>query len=471
MKQPSFFSRKAIIFSSITASVLALMLCFPALSAESRILLQQKKKTAQTPRKNSSKNGQSNKKSVAAKGTKNTSAHKKTSSTTQARTTGQPNKATLRNLQREIERDRAKLRAMKQQERKTTQTIQAFKEKDKVLHSSLRQLSTELQRKEDSLRKTSHRIGTTEGNAQIIRRQYAGLVRAVGVEGEASQEEYLSLKGAMEQELLTEALVRSIAQTTDKRLGIVQQVRDSLREAQERFRSEYGETATLKNRTESEKNKVKGTLQEQQKELREIQTNKQELIKEIESKKSSAKKLASIIANMASSSNASRNTSNKEASGTSSSRTNDDDASNQAATEARAASVRGGFRRHSLPFPTDGTRILHTFGKHTNSATGTVIENPGIDIQTPQGSAVRAVAKGTVTLVNWLPGYGSLVIIDHGNTFRTVYANLASVGIRQGQAVKAGTVLGKSGRAADGEYVHFEIWHDRHKLNPAVWLQ
>jgi murein hydrolase activator len=258
---------------------------------------------------------------------------------------------------------------------------------------------------------------------------------------------------------------------SQQRLGIVQQERDSLREAQERFRAEYGEAATLKSRTESEKSKIKGSLREQQKELRTLQANEQELIKEIKAKKSSAKKLANIIAGMVQKSN----TSSKAASGTSGSSAprlaNDDEQNNQAANEARAASVRGGFRRHSLPFPCDGTRILHTFGKHTNSATGTITENPGIDIQTPQGSAVRAVAKGTVTLVNWLPGYGSLVIIDHGNTFRTVYANLATVGIAQGSAVKAGTVLGKSGRASDGEYVHFELWHDRHKLNPALWLQ
>lgn len=374
-------------------------------------------------------------------------------------------KTKLRNLQKEIERDRAKLRAMKQQERKASKNITAFREKDKKLQSSLKQIASNLQEKQDSLRKIKQKLTVSESSVGAIRHRYATLVRLVATEGEPTEAEYRSGNGVIEQELFTQAIVRGVALSTDARLGIVSRERDSLAYVQSNVRADVNKTSSLKNRTENEKVKLQTTLQDKQKELRALQADKKQLIQQIEEKKSSARKLAAIIDRMVQ--KADKNSPNKPMSKS----RDDGEGTSQAAFEARAASIRGGFRRHSLPFPTDSRRILHTFGKHTNSATGTVMENPGIDIQTPQSSTVRAVAKGTVTLVNWLPGYGSLVIIDHGNTFRTVYANLASVSIQQGSNVKAATILGKSGKAADGEYIHFEIWQDRNKLNPASWLE
>jgi murein hydrolase activator len=273
----------------------------------------------------------------------------------------------------------------------------------------------------------------------------------------------------MVDELFAQGMVRSLAASTDKRLGIVDRERDSLAQAKERFRAEYGETVVLQNRKKTQQDKIRSALESKNMELNKVQANKIQLQKQIEEKNASARKLQTIISSLVG--KASKNLASETQPRTFSKNSNDDGSGNQAATEARAASVRGGFRRHSLPYPTDSRAIAHTFGKHTNPTTRTVIENPGIGIAAPKGSVVRAVAKGVVSLVNWLPGYGSLVIIDHNNTFRTVYANLASVGIQQGSTVKAGTVLGKSGRSADGEYVHFEVWHDRHKLNPAVWLE
>lgn len=377
----------------------------------------------------------------------------------------QADKTKLRTLRQEIERDRAKLRALKAKEQQTAKTIKNYREKDKKLQTSLQKISSKLTITQDSLQKTTNKITNVETNANEVRRRYAALVRAVGGAQEASAREYVSLRGAMEQELITLGVVRSLAASTEERLGRVQRVRDSLSEARERYRFDFSSLASVKNLTESERKNLENTLEARQKELRGLQANKQQLIRQIEEKKVSARKMESIIAGMVG------KASNGASSTPSHSSSDNDGEKNQALYEARAAGVRGGFRRHSLPFPVESRRILQTFGSHVNAVTGSVTENPGIDIQATEGSAVRSVAKGVVSLVNWLPGYGSLVIIDHGNTFRTVYANLAAVGVAQGSAVKAGTVLGRSGRSADGAYLHFEIWHDRNKLNPSAWLE
>lgn len=115
--------------------------------------------------------------------------------------------------------------------------------------------------------------------------------------------------------------------------------------------------------------------------------------------------------------------------------------------------------------------MIHGYGAYKNSETGTTLDNPGIDIAAPQGSPVSCVASGKVSSVTWLPGFGSLVIVDHENGIRTVYANLASVNVSQGSRVKQGTLIGKSGENMDGALVHFEIWNGRNRLNPLTYLR
>ncbi|MBK7034100.1 MAG: M23 family metallopeptidase [Ignavibacteria bacterium] len=73
--------------------------------------------------------------------------------------------------------------------------------------------------------------------------------------------------------------------------------------------------------------------------------------------------------------------------------------------------------------------------------------------------------------MTWLSGYGSLVIVDHGNGFRTVYANLATVSVKSGSSVQSGTVVGSSGENIDGKLVHFEVWYGRERQNPLTYLR
>lgn len=132
---------------------------------------------------------------------------------------------------------------------------------------------------------------------------------------------------------------------------------------------------------------------------------------------------------------------------------------------------RGAFRRNSLPWPTSSKSLVHGYGTYRNPETGTTLENPGIDIKSATGSAVSCVADGSVSSVAWLPGYGSLVIVDHDNGFRTVYANLAGVSVQRGDQIRQGASVGTSGENIDGTLVHFELWFGRDRQNPLTYLR
>jgi len=100
--------------------------------------------------------------------------------------------------------------------------------------------------------------------------------------------------------------------------------------------------------------------------------------------------------------------------------------------------------------------------------------HPGIDIANLSGGPIRAADSGTVTLAGWPDnqGYGSRVILDHGNGFTSLYAHLAAVYVGAGQRVSKGDVIGMMGSTgrSTGTHLHFEIHKDGASLNPLSFL-
>lgn len=134
------------------------------------------------------------------------------------------------------------------------------------------------------------------------------------------------------------------------------------------------------------------------------------------------------------------------------------------------ASMRG-----RLPLPVDGGwRITNPFGRHSMPELPDVVyDNPGIDAEVAKGTQVKAVAAGKVSGVYKLPGYGNVVIVNHGDYY-TVYGNLASVNVSVGSRLSAGNHIGAAAADPDDAKrgsVHFELWHGREKQDPESWLR
>jgi septal ring factor EnvC (AmiA/AmiB activator) len=96
--------------------------------------------------------------------------------------------------------------------------------------------------------------------------------------------------------------------------------------------------------------------------------------------------------------------------------------------------------------------------------------NYGVDIKTSANAPVKSIYSGEISAIEWLPGYRTIVIISHGSNFRSVYGNLQSANVHEGQRVSAGEVIGSAGAGLEGSLLHFEIWNDRQSQNPEIWL-
>ena len=93
-------------------------------------------------------------------------------------------------------------------------------------------------------------------------------------------------------------------------------------------------------------------------------------------------------------------------------------------------------------------------------------------IQANSGKPVLAVADGEVVYSDWLQGFGMLVIIDHGDSYMTLYGGNRDVTVPAGQWVESGatiaTVGDSGGQNTSG--VYFEIRHKATAVDPEEWL-
>ena len=126
-----------------------------------------------------------------------------------------------------------------------------------------------------------------------------------------------------------------------------------------------------------------------------------------------------------------------------------------------------------LDWPVNGD-IVFGFGRQPGPGGTTIVRN-GIGIGTPVGTPVHAVAAGTVRLAQGLGTYGLTVILDHGGGNYSIYGELSSASVREGQAVERDQVIGLSGGANtdEGPHLYFEVRGDggRSHIDPIQWLR
>jgi murein DD-endopeptidase MepM/ murein hydrolase activator NlpD len=117
------------------------------------------------------------------------------------------------------------------------------------------------------------------------------------------------------------------------------------------------------------------------------------------------------------------------------------------------------------------SRITSYFGER-RSYYNTSEFHKGIDIKAELGERVIAAADGTVIFADKQSGFGRVVIIDHGYRFVTLYAHLSELLVRKGDAIEAGTPVGRVGRSgnATGVHLHFEIRRATKAVDPLDYL-
>ncbi len=134
------------------------------------------------------------------------------------------------------------------------------------------------------------------------------------------------------------------------------------------------------------------------------------------------------------------------------------------------ARIESNLKPTGMPVP---GYISSYFGVRPDPFDGQSARHTGIDIATPYGTPVHAVAEGMVTFAGVRRGYGNVVEIDHGNGYMTRYAHNSKLDVHPGQHVQVGGVIAQAGSTgrSTGPHVHFEVWYRGRVVNPLAFVR
>ena len=112
------------------------------------------------------------------------------------------------------------------------------------------------------------------------------------------------------------------------------------------------------------------------------------------------------------------------------------------------------------------------FGGRSDPFTGEQGVHNAIDISSAVGQPVRAPADGIVVKAEWANGYGNVVYLSHGYGYSTRYGHLSGFGIRPGQRVERGDVIGYVGSTgrSTGPHLHYEVRLNNVPVNPLEYI-
>jgi septal ring factor EnvC (AmiA/AmiB activator) len=379
----------------------------------------------------------------------------------------QEGRARLKEVQRELGREREKARAATRKEAALAKELARLDADLKTRSRQLRDLETKLQSAGQRIARLSKDIAATEERLaksktlltlrlramyKQARMGYVGmLLSADDFSGAGRRLKYLTALAGQDQRLM-HGYAKSLAELSQKREELQRQKVEwaeataAAAATRAKIAQEQGQRKLLLASVREEKAAHLAAIKELDKAAKELQTLIARLQREEERQRRAARQAA-----------------RREASRGAGGRGQADDAP----ADGAFARLKG-----KLPWPASGT-LAATFGRQVHPRFRTVTFNQGIEIATASGRQVAAVADGMVIYADWFKGYGQLIILDHGGGYFTLYAHTDGHTVKPGDAVSRAQVIATvgDGGSAEGPQLYFELRHKGKPQDPLAWLE
>ena len=356
-------------------------------------------------------------------------------------------------------------------EKKSFEAVEILSKQNALINKILSGLRAEIKTKEIQIENIERNINKIKSEIKLLQDNYAKYVVAIYKKGEYDELESLVDASSLQQALMRTYYLQVFADQREKDLTELQNKKNELNESKTLLTKEKNQKLALVKSRDEEKQVLLKKIQEKKSVLKSIAKNKKELKKIITAKKESQTKIEQMIVvliereeekkkEQLASINESATDKNKivnENTGY------EYDLSTSSFTSF--AQLKG-----KMIWPLHKGRIIRKFGENRHKSLNTVTLNYGIDIKAEKDKNIYCVGEGVIAAIDWLPGYGNVIIVSHKEEYRTVYGHVSEIFVSEGERVKSGSVLALVDEGIDGFVLHFEIWKGRDKQNPENWL-
>jgi murein hydrolase activator len=378
----------------------------------------------------------------------------------------------IRNEISELENDLSK---KSEKEKKSFEALENYNKQAFLLNKVINKFRNEEAVMQKGIEILEKKIISTKDEIDLLMHNYAVYVVALYKKGV-----YLEIENVLNAESLRQALVRIqyLRKFSERRKDDLEEFnvkKQELFTAKTKLEIEKRKKKLLVVAKESDEKKLKIKLEEGNKILTSIKKDKDELIKIIDIKKQSHEQIKSLVAKLVKEAERKEKLRKKALLASNEGIINESTLNEESITSWEYSLETKSFSSFSelkgnMIWPLNDGKIIKGFGQSKNLDLNTITVNYGIDISAENDPNVLCVADGIISAIDWIPGYGSVIIVTHKGDYRTVYGHLSEIYVSEGEKLKTGKVIAKIGDTPDGKVLHFEIWNSRENQNPEVWL-
>ncbi len=375
----------------------------------------------------------------------------------------------LDRLRREIREGEQRLDQLRRQERTTRQQVDEFNRQTRLLQDLITRLRIRAEEYQREVEASRQQLLTMEQRLALLQERYARWIVNAYKRGRYHDSEILLSSGSLNQMLTRARYLRALTQQQRADADEIRRMQGRITDEKTQLESRLLQQRQTVQEKTTEENRLRQKVEQQKGLLGQLSKDRAAAQSELRAKQSAARRIEQLIAELVE---------RERQRALAERRAKEATPSRSGSRASRSTELPGkpisetafGRLRGRLPWPVTNGSLAAGFGEQRHPELNTVTINNGIDIAAAEGAPVRVVADGTVSVLFYIAGYGNLVIVNHDDDFRTVYARVNGISVGKGQRVKAGQSIARIAPSASGPQVHFELWRGRQKQNPLGWL-
>jgi len=360
----------------------------------------------------------------------------------------------IQSLRNEIEATKKRIQSESRKEKSSVRRVSNLSEEISLLQRLLKEIKKEEKLLVADISRTGKQIAQSEVELDTIRVRYARRLVKMYKKGQLSNLEKIFSSTSWRQAVYRTKYLKIISDLDQKTHNIIRSLLIEIGRQKLNLESALSKKRRLKRDREKTLSQVRDKKRREQRELTKIRRSQKDLKTYLTEKQAGVKQLEAIITKIR-------------------------EDIDRVEREERIRRQQRALKAKEFPklkgqlaWPAEG-RVITKFGRQWNPKLKTTTENPGIDIKGKPGSEVRVVLGGIVTTITFIRGFGTTIIVDHGNGFYTVYSHVTNVEINEDSEVRGGDVIAYMGDSGsiNGSQLHFEVWGEGKILDPEKWLQ